>query len=260
LSRAQLEAILAHELAHVRRHDYLFNLFQTLIETLLFYHPAVWWLGARIREEREHCCDDLAVVACGSAPIYAEALLSMERLRGAPELALAITGGSLLARVERLLVPRERTPELFPRWIAGMSAVGIVIAVAASADLAEASKAQGREKVTAAHAQVRTDASEVLLHPDPSQSLSARTEWAFAEAKRRGFDEFWIGHTIAPMPAFGQSFVMGRFDHGGGLVLIDGDNHLTINGGMISFGVDSNLTLPGVPLAPLVQAEPTDVA
>ena len=61
LSAAQVEAILAHELAHVRRHDYLVNLMQTIAETLLFYHPAVWWLSARIRDEREHCCDDVAL-------------------------------------------------------------------------------------------------------------------------------------------------------------------------------------------------------
>jgi len=61
LSPDQLEAILAHEIAHVRRHDYLVNLLQTLVETLLFYHPAVWWVSTQVRIEREHCCDDVAV-------------------------------------------------------------------------------------------------------------------------------------------------------------------------------------------------------
>ena len=61
LTPQQLEAIIAHELAHIRRHDYLINLLQSLIETLLFYHPAVWWVSRQIRREREHCCDDLAV-------------------------------------------------------------------------------------------------------------------------------------------------------------------------------------------------------
>src|SRR5262249_18744391 len=67
LSVLQIEGILAHELAHIRRHDYLVNVIQTLVETLLFYHPAVWWVGAQMRREREHCCDDIAVVTCGSA-------------------------------------------------------------------------------------------------------------------------------------------------------------------------------------------------
>src|SRR5262245_32870159 len=75
LTPQQLEAIIAHELAHIRRHDYLINLLQALIETLLFYHPAVWWVSRRIRQEREHCCDDLAVAVCGDACAYARALL-----------------------------------------------------------------------------------------------------------------------------------------------------------------------------------------
>ena len=61
LAPSQLEAVIAHELAHIRRHDYLVNLFQTTVETLLFYHPASWWISRQIRAEREHCCDDVAV-------------------------------------------------------------------------------------------------------------------------------------------------------------------------------------------------------
>ena len=64
LPATHLDAVLAHELAHVQRHDYLVNALQTIIETLLFYHPAVWWCSRQIRIEREHCCDDLVVEAC----------------------------------------------------------------------------------------------------------------------------------------------------------------------------------------------------
>ena len=104
LNAAQVEAILAHELAHVRRHDYLVNLVQTLAETLLFYHPAVWWLSARIRDEREHCCDDVAVAVCGNPVEYATALAELEEWRtGGVGLAAAATGGSLLNRVRRIL-------------------------------------------------------------------------------------------------------------------------------------------------------------
>ncbi len=100
----QLEAILAHELAHIRRHDYLVNLLQTLVETLLFYHPAVWWLSRRIRVERENCCDDLAVSLCGDPYAYARALADLEELRAdSSRLVLAATGGSLLHRVRRLI-------------------------------------------------------------------------------------------------------------------------------------------------------------
>lgn len=104
LTPRQLEVILAHELAHVRRHDYLVNLLQTVAETLLFYHPAVWWVSRRIRVEREHVCDDLAVAACGDALAYARALTKLERLRGGrTRLAVAADGGSLRGRVLRLV-------------------------------------------------------------------------------------------------------------------------------------------------------------
>ena len=111
LSTEQLETILAHELAHIRRHDYLINLLQTAIETLLFYHPAVWWTGNRIRTERENCCDDLAVEVCGDAFLYARALASLEQLRHASRsLALAATDGGLLRRIGRLLGQRAEQP------------------------------------------------------------------------------------------------------------------------------------------------------
>ncbi len=84
LTCEQLEAILAHELAHIRRDDYLVNLFQAVIETLLFYHPAVWWVSHRIRVEREHCCDDMAVEFCRSRLVFSKALTALEETRPAP--------------------------------------------------------------------------------------------------------------------------------------------------------------------------------
>lgn len=105
LSPTQLESILVHELAHIRRHDYLVNLLQSVVETLLFYHPAVWWISRRVREEREHCCDDLAVEICGDRVIYARALAALEEMRVVPmhaQLALAASGPPLLPRIRRL--------------------------------------------------------------------------------------------------------------------------------------------------------------
>ncbi|MEZ6089208.1 MAG: M56 family metallopeptidase [Pirellulaceae bacterium] len=99
-----IEAIFAHELAHVRRFDYLINLVQSMIESLFFYHPMVWWLSRRIREERENCCDDLAAMAIQSRVAIGRALLAVEELRGQSlKPALGASGGSLLARVRRLL-------------------------------------------------------------------------------------------------------------------------------------------------------------
>ena len=103
LSEEQLEAVIAHELAHIRRFDSFVNLFQIAAETLLFYHPAVWWLSQRTRQERENCCDDVAISVCGDAVNYARALTLMEEWRTAPSFAMAANRGPLAARVTRLL-------------------------------------------------------------------------------------------------------------------------------------------------------------
>jgi TonB family protein len=127
LTPPQLEAVLAHEMAHIRRHDYLVNLLQMAVEALLFYHPAVWWISGRIRAEREFCCDDLVVRTCRDAVGYARALSILERLRlEAPEPALGSTGGPLLQRIQRIVgAPmREHGPSLLPAILA--VALGLV--------------------------------------------------------------------------------------------------------------------------------------
>jgi beta-lactamase regulating signal transducer with metallopeptidase domain len=135
LTPLQLDALLAHELAHVRRYDYLVNLLQSAIETLLFYHPAVWWVSRRVRDEREHCCDDVAVAACGDAHCYATALLGMERLRTpVPAFSMAAAGGSLVKRLRRLMAPVPA--EIFPRGLAGALAVVLALALAAGGSVA----------------------------------------------------------------------------------------------------------------------------
>jgi beta-lactamase regulating signal transducer with metallopeptidase domain len=134
LSPAQLEALLAHELAHVRRFDYLVNLFQTFGETLLFYHPAVWWVSHRMRVEREHCCDDAAVAVCGDAVGYARALAELEGLRSvAPTLAVAAGGGSLWQRVVRLVDGPPPHLSRSSRWLAGLFALATLTTLGLSA-------------------------------------------------------------------------------------------------------------------------------
>ena len=104
LTPRQLESLLAHELAHIRRHDYFVNILQMLVETCLFYHPVVWWVSSSIRYERELCCDDLAVRSCGDAVSYARALAQLERLRSvAPSLVMGSANGPLFHRIQRLL-------------------------------------------------------------------------------------------------------------------------------------------------------------
>jgi len=141
LSPEQLEALLAHELAHIRRYDYLVNLLQTSIETLFFYHPAVWWVSAQARQEREHCCDDLAVAACGDVLTYARALTALERLRRCEvQLAVAANGGSLLVRIQRLL--RGRAPAHYgvESGLAGFIALATVFILLAGAQTARLSR------------------------------------------------------------------------------------------------------------------------
>jgi hypothetical protein len=128
-----LEALIAHELAHVRRHDYLVNLLQTVAETLLFYHPAVWWVSARIRSEREQCCDDLAIAATGDARTYARALIRLEEMRGAaPALAVAAGGGNLWKRVLRLLTQTPPADDRPSGWVAGIVALAMIVVLGAA--------------------------------------------------------------------------------------------------------------------------------
>jgi beta-lactamase regulating signal transducer with metallopeptidase domain/predicted flap endonuclease-1-like 5' DNA nuclease len=108
LTEAQLRAVIAHELAHIRRFDAFVNVFQVGVETLLFYHPGVWWLNKRIRAERENCCDDVASSVCGNPAEYARALALMEEWRVAPSLAMAANRGPLASRVARLLGLSEK--------------------------------------------------------------------------------------------------------------------------------------------------------
>jgi hypothetical protein len=152
LTAEQIEALLAHELAHVCRNDYLVNLFQTIAETLLFYHPAVWWVNRQIRNERENCCDDIAVEICGNRLAYVRALTELEQMRdGTPRLAMASTGGSLLNRVQRLLHMKQTAGSAHSGWIAG---IGIVAALLV-AGVAAHGLAQGTPPVAPAPPQVQ---------------------------------------------------------------------------------------------------------
>ena len=110
LTNAQIEAVLAHELAHIKRHDYLINLLQSLVEIVYFFHPALWWVSARVRQERENCCDDCAVSVCGNKLALAQALTFVAQYQKTPALAMAINGGKmpLLHRIQRILGVSER--------------------------------------------------------------------------------------------------------------------------------------------------------
>lgn len=138
LSTGQVEAVLAHELAHIRRHDYLVSIFQSVVETLLFYQPAVWWVSNQVRREREHCCDDFAVRISGDSLAYAKALSFLEERRASvPVVALGANGGVLAMRIKRLLGCKEAPADsrflVITFWAVVLVVAGLGIGTAARA-------------------------------------------------------------------------------------------------------------------------------
>lgn len=120
-----LQALLAHELAHIRRYDYLMNLIQNLIEMILFFHPAVWWISKKIRNERENIADDLAASMLGEPRRLALALQELELLQfTTPQLAQAAHGGNLMSRIKRLIRPEVQSIN----WKTAVTVVGVTAA------------------------------------------------------------------------------------------------------------------------------------
>lgn len=119
LSTEQVEAIFIHELAHIRRHDYLINLLQSLVEALLFYNPFVWLLSSWMRREREHCCDDAVVAQHHSARAYVLALTALEQQRIQTSLAPSLLGQrhELFNRIQRLMEKSVQQPQHRERMI-----------------------------------------------------------------------------------------------------------------------------------------------
>ena len=195
LDPAHLEAVLAHELAHVRRHDYPVNLLQSLAEVLLFYHPAAWWVSRQVRIEREHCCDDAGAAACGDPVVYARALVRLEELRRpAPLLALAAAGpggggrGSLLGRVRRLLEPAQ--PPASALALAPFAVVLALLAVAGSAAGIGAAPAEpGRDQAPAPAAVGAADGSERSLARFTAQERVLLARYSVGEAYVRELAE-----------------------------------------------------------------------
>ena len=134
---AQVEAILAHELAHVRRNDFLLNLIQSLIEILFFYHPAIYLISKYIREERENCCDDIAIGCCSDPAQYAKALAGMNGiypLPSYPAVAFVKSKNLLLNRIKRILKPNNMKTRISDRIAAAIIiAAGFFTLVIASA-------------------------------------------------------------------------------------------------------------------------------
>ncbi|MTI31214.1 M56 family metallopeptidase, partial [Xanthovirga aplysinae] len=142
---AQLEAILAHELAHVYRRDYLVNILLTFIETFFFYHPAVWWLSNNIRAERENCCDDLALSVCNDSLTYAKALAKMQELQlKGPQMAMGFVNkrSEILQRIGRIVNNKNVRPDFSEGFITACAMMFSVIALSINAKAFEGGKVE----------------------------------------------------------------------------------------------------------------------
>jgi beta-lactamase regulating signal transducer with metallopeptidase domain len=186
LTEEQIEAVLAHELAHIRRFDCFVNVFQIATETLLFYHPAVWWVSQRIRAEREHCCDDEAIAICGDAVNYARALTLMEEWRTAPALMMAANRSPLAERVVRLLGWDGSGGRIRVAGLAGsfVCLVGALLAGNAFLGVAHAALGAG-----ASPKQEQGSGSVIVVRPEP------------APGKERGAQAAKPAPAAAPQPA-----------------------------------------------------------
>ncbi len=130
----QLESLILHELVHIKRRDLWVQRAQLVVETLLFHHPAVWWISHVIRLEREYCCDAAVVALTGDRLGYARALTGVETARSRlPRQALASTGGSLMSRIRSIVHPTPVSPTT--SWSAAiwtLAALGLVVALTAA--------------------------------------------------------------------------------------------------------------------------------
>lgn len=133
LNTAQLEMLMLHELAHIRRHDYLVNFLQTFVEILLFFHPSVLWVSKQMRNEREYCSDDIAVQHCGDAVAYAHTLADTASLctknhhHTIPSMAMAASGGDLKQRVIRLIDHHCAPQNNISKWLASATIIFSVL-------------------------------------------------------------------------------------------------------------------------------------
>lgn len=167
ISPQQFEAIVAHELAHIRRHDYLINLIQSIVEVVYFFNPVLWWLSSRIRTEREHCCDDLAMTVCEDRMSLAHALVRVAEFRQESMLAVAFAGKKplLLQRVKRVMGIAETAPP--QRFSSYLSAVILLLALFAGFSVYAYQELEGSEGRT-----TPTERMESVVEPIEAVLLS----------------------------------------------------------------------------------------
>lgn len=206
-STAQVEAILAHELAHIRRNDYLINMLQSFVEVIFFFHPAIWWLSEKVRAEREHCCDDIALDVCGDKMSLAHALVKVAEWQAAPGLAMAFASKKplLLHRVQRVLGLNPKPVRTFSSLPAMIFAIGLVIGISAYAVAQKVEK--DKERKAAKHMTVKKR-RPVKIENRTEHEVAELAEVAIEEAVLASIEpEFAYAdvHLEAPEIEFGQT-------------------------------------------------------
>ena len=181
LNAEQLEVVLAHELAHIRRADYLWNMLQSMIETLFFFHPAVWWVSNKLRQQRELCCDDVALACCSDPLVYATALLRLEEQRSSRlHLAMALdghqAGSGLRARIVRILgeAPQGRR-EIAPLSLLGVCAMlGLFLFPLQQLFASLPTEAKQAAKILGAAVVVPSPSTKIFIAPMPAERSVAK--------------------------------------------------------------------------------------
>ncbi len=154
LPQEQIEAILYHELAHLKRYDLIINLFQSIAETIFFYNPFVWWISNKIRIEREYCCDDIAISLCGNELVYAKALVNLESLieSNLPLFAIPLfkNKNQLLRRITRMLHKNDTRNSFKEKFAAVIIFIGILISAAVFKNVNATTPSKGITGINAA--------------------------------------------------------------------------------------------------------------
>jgi len=204
LPAAQVEAILLHELAHIRRYDYVLNVLQRLVEGLLFYHPAVWWISRVIRNERENCCDDVVVAMNGDAHEYAVALAALEQNRwSVREPAVAATGGNLVKRIRRLLYPKSPNGAWTPLFAAVilMTIAAVALTAWQAAPTQKTSAAAPQQTGRAVKSSYDTWLNEDVVYIIDDQERTAFQKLTTDTDRDKFIVQFWLRRDPTPATA-----------------------------------------------------------
>jgi TonB family protein len=190
LTPDQLDALILHELAHIRRLDTVTNILLVAVETVLFYHPAVWWVSRQVRTEREHCCDDFAVSACGDVGVYVEALASLETWKITGNAVLAANGGRLKTRVARLLDAPAHSRRISLSAMTGLALFSLLVGSVAVAQTTMHPSRQASPYLSNDKAPVllRPISETHTLPPYPKESIHLKEEGVVLLQVRIGTD------------------------------------------------------------------------